>query len=84
MADRLTPLSPLEPAAKTVGTDTREGLEILANDTGMAILLALWKAKDPRRPLLARPEPTVSFSNLRDRVDVTYSGQFNYHLEKLV
>ncbi len=45
----------------------------LGNGTRLGILQALGRAEDD-----------VSFSELRDRVGVEDSGQFNYHLEQLV
>jgi len=47
---------------------------LLANDTRFAILRALYDAD----------ERSLSFSDLRERTGVRDSGQFNYHLGKLV
>ncbi|MFC7139462.1 hypothetical protein ACFQMA_06365 [Halosimplex aquaticum] len=46
---------------------------LLSNETRVRILAALADAD----------EETVRFSDLRTRVDVTDSGQFNYHLDRL-
>ncbi|WP_435155675.1 ArsR/SmtB family transcription factor [Haladaptatus sp. DFWS20] len=46
---------------------------LLGNDTRIGIIQALWKADEP-----------LSFSELYDRVGLSDSGQFNYHLNKLV
>ena len=52
--------------------------EVLGHDLRMGILEALAekRAEEPRNP-------GVSFSELRDRVGIADSGQFNYHLDKL-
>lgn len=71
--------SPLEAVA---GTDTERATDAfatLSNETRLAILLALWDAHDS-----VNPEDGVSFSELRARVGMRDSGQFNYHLEQLV
>ncbi|MFB6173442.1 MAG: ArsR/SmtB family transcription factor [Halobacteriales archaeon] len=49
-----------------------EAFAVLGNDTRMAILRALGEAEKP-----------LSFSELRDRVGMGDSGQFNYHLDRL-
>jgi len=50
-----------------------DAFSLVANETRMDVLKALWEADGPR-----------SFSALRERVGVRDSGQFNYHLGKLV
>jgi hypothetical protein len=50
-----------------------EGFEVLGNETRMEILRALGEAGGP-----------LQFSELRERVGVRDSGQFNYHLERVV
>jgi len=50
-----------------------EAFELLGNETRVGILAALFEVGDP-----------LGFSALHDRVDVRDSGQFNYHLKKLV
>ncbi|HZD43168.1 MAG TPA: helix-turn-helix domain-containing protein [Methanomicrobiales archaeon] len=50
-----------------------QAFSLLGNDTRIGIIQALWKADEP-----------LSFSDLHDRVDIRDSGQFNYHLNKLV
>ena len=52
---------------------------LLGDETRMAILEALWEANEPG----PREDP-VSFSRLREMVDVTPSSRFNYHLGELV
>ncbi|MFB6354389.1 MAG: hypothetical protein ABEJ92_09925 [Halobacteriales archaeon] len=51
----------------------------LGNETRLGILLALWDAHRP-----GYEGAGLTFSELRERVGVGDSGQFNYHLEKLV
>ncbi|MCO8242733.1 MULTISPECIES: helix-turn-helix domain-containing protein [unclassified Haladaptatus] len=50
-----------------------QAFSLLGNDTRIGIIQALWKADEP-----------LSFSDLHDRVEIRDSGQFNYHLNKLV
>lgn len=50
-----------------------EAFSVIANETRLSILEALWKASE-------RP---VSFSDLRREVGMGDSAQFNYHLKKL-
>ncbi|WP_435176559.1 ArsR/SmtB family transcription factor [Halorussus sp. AFM4] len=50
-----------------------EAFSVIANETRLSILEALWKAGD-------RP---VSFSELRREVGMRDSAQFNYHLKQL-
>ena len=47
---------------------------LLGNETRVAVLRALWDAPDDR----------ATFSALREAVGMTDTGQFNYHLGKLV
>jgi hypothetical protein len=53
--------------------DPAEAFAILGNETRIHILQALWRATD-------RP---IAFSELRRRVEMRDSAQFNYHLGKL-
>ncbi|PSP40455.1 hypothetical protein BRC66_03955 [Halobacteriales archaeon QH_2_66_30] len=50
-----------------------EAFELLSNDTRLGILEALFQTDDPR-----------TFSELREAVGMRDSGQFNYHLDKLL
>ena len=70
--------TPLETAAGAAGPQATEAFSLLGNETRLAILLALWESYDP-----STENDAVSFSELRERVDVRDSGQFNYHLSKL-
>jgi len=55
-----------------------QAFKLLGNETRMEILQALWEAYDP---FVERNG--LAFSDLFDRVGITDSGQFNYHLDKL-
>ncbi|MEF8799690.1 MAG: helix-turn-helix domain-containing protein [Halolamina sp.] len=70
--------SPLEEAAGAADRHATEAFELLANETRLAILLALWNTHEP-----FAGDDALSFSELRDRVGMRDSGQFNYHLGKL-
>jgi DNA-binding transcriptional ArsR family regulator len=54
--------------------DPDEAFAALADDTRIDILRALWDADEHR----------ATFSELREAVGMRDSGQFNYHLDKLV
>lgn len=56
--------------SSTLGPD--EAFAVLGNETRMEILQTLAESND-----------SLPFSELRDRVGVSDSGQFNYHLDKL-
>ncbi|NIS30781.1 MAG: helix-turn-helix domain-containing protein, partial [Actinobacteria bacterium] len=49
-----------------------EAFAVLGNETRMEILRTLWSADEP-----------LSFSELRDLVGMSDSGQFNYHLDQV-
>lgn len=78
MAETHTAESPLEAAAGAAGPRATEAFELLANETRLAILLALWEAYDPRAT-----NNVMSFSDLLDRVGYDSPGNFSYHLEQL-
>lgn len=78
MADANSPESPLEAAAGTAGPRATEAFSILGNETRLSILLALWEVFEP-----FTEKNAVPFSELRERVGMRDSGQFNYHLDKL-
>lgn len=71
--------SPLEAAAGAASPHVIDTFELLSNEIRLSILLALWEAYDPRAE-----DNTVSFSELFDRVGMDDSGNFSYHLNKLV
>ncbi|WP_434084190.1 DUF7351 domain-containing protein [Halorarius halobius] len=71
--------SPLESAAGTAGIHAIEAFKLLSDEVRLAILLALWEICDPHAENNA-----ISFSQLLDRVGVRDSGNFSYHLNKLV
>lgn len=78
MADSDSTESPLETTAGAAGPHATEAFTLLANETRLAILLALWNAHEP-----FGTGSGLRFSELRNRVGVRDSGQFNYHLGKL-
>lgn len=84
MADPHPSESPLEAVAEVTGDEVAEAFKSLGNDTRLAILVALWEAKDPTPIASEASEPMVPFSELRERVGTRDSGQFNYHLDQLV
>ncbi|MFT4885030.1 MAG: hypothetical protein ACI8U4_002549, partial [Natronomonas sp.] len=63
--------SPIESAAGAAGPEALDDFALLANETRLGILLALWEAYDP----LAE-DNAVSFTELRDRVGLRQGGQF--------
>ncbi|WP_159904537.1 DUF7351 domain-containing protein [Salinirussus salinus] len=69
----------------SLGADLDEVFGVVANETRIAILRALWDehTANPEEVDGPRSDP-VAFSTLRERVGVADSGQFNYHLDKLV
>lgn len=71
--------SPLEVVAGAAGPQATKAFKLLGDETRLAILLALWEAYDPYAE-----DNTVSFSTLFERVGVRDSGNFTYHLNKLV
>jgi hypothetical protein len=64
--------------ALDVGEETTQAFGLLADETRLAILVALWEQQDP-----FDPERSTRFSDLRDRVGTADSGRFNYHLDRL-
>lgn len=78
MADETATDSPLEAAAGAASDRASEAFSILGHETRLSILLALWEAFDP-----FAEDNAVPFSELRERVGMRDSGQFNYHLDKL-
>ena len=71
--------SPLTTAAGAVGPETTEAFGLLANETRLAIMLALWEAYDPHAE-----DNAVGFTELRGRVGIRQGAQFNCHLDQLV
>lgn len=59
--------------------DSADAFATLADPTRLAIIEALAEANRE-----TPDEPGLSFSELHDRVGIEDSGQFNYHLDKLV
>ena len=71
--------SPLQTAAGGTSQHAAKDFELLGNETRLSLLVALWEAYEP-----FADDNTMSFSELRNQVGVRDSGQFNYHLDKLV
>lgn len=69
---------PLESTPGEAGPHTTDAFALLADETRLAILLALWEAYDPQAD-----ENTVPFSEIFDRVEYDDPGNLSYHLEKL-
>lgn len=63
----------METPAFVERTEPESVFSLLSDDKRVGILRALWDRKEP-----------MSFSVLHDAVDIRDSGQFNYHLDKLV
>lgn len=76
--------SPLDSFAEVTGEEVVEAFDALGNDARLAILLALWDAKDPGPPTSQTSAVKLSFSELHERVGMSDSGQFNYHLDNLI
>lgn len=71
--------TPLEAARGSAGPHVVDTFKLLSDEIRLAILLALWESYDPRDA-----DNTMSFSALYDRVSVCDSGNFTYHLKKLI
>lgn len=69
---------PLEVTAGEAGPHATEAFALLADETRLAILLALWEKYDPHTA-----NNTVLFSELFDLVDYDDPGSFSYHLQQL-
>lgn len=75
---RLTPEINLE------GLSAEEAFSVLGDETRLDIVRVLWQAGALREyDDLDERTTTMSFSELRRRVDVDDNGRFNYHLSKL-
>lgn len=79
MGDSSSPRSPLEAAAGAASPRAIDAFKLLSNETRLGILLALWEAYDSHVE-----DNFLSYSAIFDRVNVRDSGQFSYHLNKLV
>lgn len=73
-----SPELPIKATAGAAGSHTAEAFALLADETRLAILLALWEAYDPQAT-----DNAVSFSEIFDRVEYDDPGNLRYHLEKL-
>lgn len=79
MGDDSSNGSPLGAVSGVAGSDAAEAFELLGNETRLAILLALWEARDP-----VSGEGQLTFSDLYDRINYDHAGNFSYHLKQLV
>jgi len=67
------------------GLAPEEAFSILGNEMRLDIVRALWSAGALREyEEVDDADATISFSELRQAVDIRDNGQFNYHLSKLV
>jgi len=71
--------SPLESAAGAAEPAVTDAFKLLSDEIRLAILLSLWEVYDPHTENNA-----LSFSQLFDRIGIQDSGNFSYHLDKLV
>lgn len=78
LVDSKSSESPIQTAAGAASPEATEAFSMLGNETRLSILLGLWEAFKP-----FAEENALSFSELRERVGMPDSGQFNYHLNKL-
>lgn len=69
---------PIAAMAGAAGPHAAEAFALLADETRLAILLALWEAYDPKND-----DNTLPFSEIFDRVEYDSPGNLRYHLEKL-
>lgn len=83
MGDTEPAESPLESVAEVTGAEVVEAFKSLANETRLAILLAIWETQDPE-PGSHLVDTGPSFSEIRKRLGTPDSGKFNYHLNELV
>jgi transposase-like protein/DNA-binding transcriptional ArsR family regulator len=71
--------SPIESVAGAAAPHVTDAFKLLGDESRLAILLALWEVYDPHVENNA-----VSFSQLFSRVGARDSGNFSYHLDKLL
>lgn len=79
MTERQPARGPLTVDQDAIYERASDAFGVLGGETRLQILLALWDAYDPLADTSG-----LSFSELRDRVGTRDSGQFSYHLNKLV
>lgn len=70
--------TPLDSVQGVAGPEVSDAFALLADETRLAIILALWAEHEPHS------EEPVSYSQLYNRVDYDDRGNFSYHLGKLV
>lgn len=76
----------LTPEIELDGLSPDEAFAALGNETRLEIIRVLWQvgAIQEYDDVDETTDTTISFSDLRRRVDIRDNGQFNYHLSKLV
>jgi hypothetical protein len=73
------------PEVESDGVSPEEAFAILGDETRLNIVRVLWRAGAAHEyDDVDDSASTMSFSELRRRVDVDDNGRFNYHLSKLV
>lgn len=78
MSDTETAELPLKETVGAAGAHATDAFALLADETRLAILLALWAEYDPHAT-----DNVVPFSEIFDRVDADDPGTFSYHLQQL-
>lgn len=69
---------PIAAMAGEAGPHAADAFALLADETRLAVLLALWQAHDREND-----DKSLPFSEIFDRVDYDSPGNLNYHLGKL-
>lgn len=70
--------APLDAASGAAGPHAADAFALLADETRLSILLALWEEYDPHGA-----DNAVPFSRVFDRVEATDRGNVSYHLKEL-
>lgn len=74
----------LTPELELDGIAPDEAFSILGNDIRLDIIRVLWEAGAANQyDDVCSATATMSFTELRRRVDITDNGKFNYHISKL-
>jgi hypothetical protein len=69
---------PIAAMAGEAGPHAADAFALLADETRLAVLLALWQAYDA-----GNDDNSLRFSEIFDRVEYDSPGNLNYHIEKL-
>lgn len=78
MADPDTGNSSLAAVVGDADSHITDAFSLLGDETRLSILVALWEMSEPHEE-----GNVATFSDLRERVGIRDSGQFNYHLNQL-